>query len=246
MFAKLVVTGLRRIGFHVTRFPPPHIIWRQVKDFFRDNQINLVLDVGAFQGTYCKMLRKVVSYTGMIVSFEPCHESFRILSAEMAKDRQWQGCPFGLSDRDSAAVLNTFGERGDFNSLLRLRDEDAPAYGVDTGNASTEAIQLHTIDTIWDNIITKGIQAPRCFLKTDTQGHDPAVLLGAVNHLQYIYGVQSELPTVEIYDGMMSMAEALLLYRKLGYVPIGFYPGGTPEVYSGLVPEFDVILKRHV
>ena len=239
-----LVKGLNRVGLSLTRFPPRYSMPRQLKDFLRDNRINLVLDVGAFRGEYGKMLREEAAYRGMIVSFEPCRESFRVLTAEMGKDRQWRGYPFGLSDRDSPAVLNTYGRKASFNSLLSLKAAHALAHGVDIANGSVEAIQLHTIDTIWDDI-TKEIQNPRVFLKTDTQGHDPAVLLGAVDHLQYIYGFQCELPVVEIYDEMMSMTEALSFYRKLGYLPIGFYPVAMPEAYGGLVPEFDLIFKRH-
>jgi len=55
--------------------------------------------------------------------------------------------------------------------------------------------------------------------------------------------MQSELPAIEIYDGMTSMPAALDLYRKLGYVPIGFYPVNTLSAYDGISPEFDVVLN---
>jgi len=238
----LVKAALKRLGLSLTWYPPPHSLSRHVKDFIRDDVINLVLDVGAFHGEYCRMLRKEAGYTGVIASFEPCAESFRILSAQMTGDRDWHGYPFGLSDTDSAALLNTYSDKGDFNSVLRLRTEAARAYKVDTGSASTEPIQLRKIDTIWADITT-GIESPRVFMKIDTQGHDTAVVRGAAAHLQYIHGVQSELPAVEIYDGMTSMPTALELYRQLGYVAVGFYPINTPEAY-GVSPEFDVILKR--
>lgn len=125
---QFVKTRLNRLGLDVTRFLPRHLISNYLRDLIREYQINLVLDVGAFHGAYCKMLRNEVGYTGFIASFEPGAQSFRILSAEMAKDRSWHGYPFALSDTDSVAVLNRYGEKGDFNSILRLRDEHARAY----------------------------------------------------------------------------------------------------------------------
>jgi FkbM family methyltransferase len=238
----LMKAGLSWLGRGISRIPPPHSLAHQVGNFIRKHQINLVLDVGAFRGAYCQMLRQEARYDGRIVSFEPCAESFKILSARMAEDRNWRGYPYGLSNTDSAAKLNTYGERGDFNSLLRLREQDASVYQVDTINASTEAVRLFKIDTLWAEL-TIGLQSPRVFLKIDTQGHDTSVVLGAAGHFDFIYGIQSELPAVEIYDGMTSMPDALKLYGSLGYVPVGFFPVNTPEAY-GVPPEFDVLLKR--
>jgi FkbM family methyltransferase len=238
----LINMGLGRLGVSVTRFPPPHFVSHQLRNLILMNEITVVLDVGAFHGSYCNILRKEVGYRGLIVSFEPCAQSFQALSAQMAGDRNWRGYQFGLSDTDSTAVLNTYGARGDFNSVLHLREEDAGRYNVDIGHATTEAIRLFKVDTIWSEI-TNGISSPRVFLKMDTQGHDTAVVLGAAKHLEYIHGIQSEMSAIQIYHGMTPMPEALSLYEKLGFVPVGFYPVNTPKSY-GASPEFDVLLKR--
>jgi hypothetical protein len=115
-----------------------------------------------------------------------------------------------LADRGTAATLNEYNQ-GEMSSLLTLRDEGARAYEVGTDGRATEEIQLHKIDTIWDEI-TNGVESPRVFLKTDAQGLDTAIVLGAIDHLQYVHGIQSELRAVEIYEGMVPMAEALQLY----------------------------------
>src|SRR5262245_14305260 len=82
---------LTRIGVNVTRVPAPHLLSHHVKNFIRDSQINLVLDVGAYHGAYCKLLRAEASYRGMIVSFEPCAASFRQLKKAMVSDGNWRG-----------------------------------------------------------------------------------------------------------------------------------------------------------
>lgn len=165
---KLIRSSLSHLGISVTRFPGPHMLSRKVGELVRDEDINIVLDVGAFHGAYCETLRTEAKYTGLIVSFEPSAASFRLLSAAMRGDRKWRGYPFGLADRDTAATLNEY-DQGEMNSLLTLRDEGARAYEVGTGGRATEEIQLHRIDTIWDEI-TKGVESPRVFLKTDAQG----------------------------------------------------------------------------
>jgi len=238
---QLVQSGLNRFGLNVTRTPPPHELAHHVKRFIREHEITLVLDVGAYRGAYCQMLREEVGYRGLIASFEPCARSFAALSQQMAQDRNWRGYQFGLSEKDTTAVLNTF-EAGDFNSLLGLRQGPASVYDVDLRKASTEEIQLRKIDSIWPEL-TDYCPSPRIFLKIDTQGHDTAVARGAAQCLEHILGIQTELPVIELYDGMTSMGKSLEFYNGLGYVPIGFFPVNTPKSY-GASPEFDVLLTR--
>jgi FkbM family methyltransferase len=136
---QLVHSILNGMGFYVTRSRP---LPGQLKYFFATEGINLVIDVGAFHGSYCTLLREEVGYRGPIVSFEPCAESFLKLSAHMACDPNWRGFPFGLSDTNTMATLNTYGIRGDFNSVLHLRQEGAATYRVDPTIVSAEMIQL--------------------------------------------------------------------------------------------------------
>jgi len=160
----------------------------------------------------------------------------------MAADPSWDGYPLALGSADATAVLNTYGDRGDFNSILPIRNDYALAFRVGLENPTAERVRVNTIDTIWDHI-TRGIEHPRVFLKIDTQGYDVEVILGAGHHLHCVYAVQSELPAIEIYEGMTSMPRALELCRELGYAPVGFWPVSTPP-RLGVPPEFDVILKR--
>jgi hypothetical protein len=129
-----------------------------------------------------------------------------------------------------------------FNSILPLRKQDARKYDVNLANRRSERIRLQTIGQLWSEI-TDGISSPRVFVKTDTQGHDIAVIRGAIHYLNRFVGIQSELPVIEIYDGMVPIDKALVFYRKLGFAPIGFYPVNTPAAYGGISPEFDVIFK---
>jgi hypothetical protein len=80
-------------------------------------------------------------------------------------------------------------------------------------------------------------------MKIDTQGHDVSVVKGASGVLDMIVGLQSELPAVEIYDGMSSMPTVLNCYSNCGFVPIGFFPINTFR-NSQVSPEFDVLFTR--
>ena len=161
------------------------------------------------------------------------------------RDANWRGVQLGLSDMDGQGYLYTYDDNADFNSLLALRDRDAKAFDVNMEKKGSERVELRTLDCLWDHV-TEGVTNPRVFLKSDTQGYDRQVVLGAVGHLEAIVAIQSEIPAIEIYEGMTSMIDMLKFYEDLGFIPIGFYEVNRPDSYDGLVPEFDVIFKRNI
>jgi FkbM family methyltransferase len=237
MLKELIESALGNKGIYVSKTPT---LVAALRTFLHANDINIIFDVGAYNGAYCRLLRDRVGYRGQIVSFEPCAESFRSLAERMRGDKNWRGFRFGLSDTETTATLNKF-SMGEFNSILNLKDTGISAYELDSTPIS-ETIQLRTLETTWQEVIA-GIDHPRCFLKIDTQGHDLAVAHGAANVLPFIHGIQSELPSVKIYEGMKSMPQALQAYADLGFVPFGFYPVSVVPSY-GSAFEFDVLLRR--
>jgi Methyltransferase FkbM domain len=164
------------------------------------------------------------------------------LQTAMSGDRSWRGFNFGLSDKNATVSLITHGDRGDFNSVLALRKDGADAYDVGT-SSTAEPVEFHTLDSVWDQVLD-GISHPKIFMKMDTQGHDTEVFLGSAAHLKHIIGLQSELPAIELYDGMRSMSEMLKIYKQHGFTPVGFFPVNRPKAYRGAVPEFDAIFLR--
>jgi FkbM family methyltransferase len=160
----------------------------------------------------------------------------------MQSDGRWRGFNFGISDSDGVARLNTY-DRRDFNSVLNLRDADARNYELDLSKKGFEDIKLRTIDSIWDEMV-QDVKDPSVFLKTDTQGHDLAVIRGAQPWLTKIFGFQCEVPAIEIYDGMTSMPDMLKFLGSLGYVPTAFDAVNRPDAYEGAAPEFDVTFMK--
>ena len=57
-----------------------------------------------------------------------------------------------ISDIDREGLLNTYGDRCDFNSLLTLRENDAVNYEVDLRKKGTEKVELRSVDPLWNEI----------------------------------------------------------------------------------------------
>jgi hypothetical protein len=119
-------------------------------------------------------------------------------------------------------VVNTYGERGDFNSLLPLRATDANAYGVNAANASSEVNQLFKIDTIWSEITAD----------YNTIGYSPMLIHKATTWQLYLelpiilstFTTSKQTPAIEIYQGTTSMPDALKYYMNFGFVLVDFIP----------------------
>jgi hypothetical protein len=137
--------------------------------------------------------------------------------------------------------MHTYAAR-QFNSLLTLKDDAEQAYELDHSRRTEIQIQLRRLDEVLPELLA-GRDGARVFLKMDTQGHDVNVLNGASGVMQRITAMQSEVPAVEIYEGMPSLSQALETYRGYGFVPVGFYPVNT-FWDTHISPEFDVILTR--
>jgi FkbM family methyltransferase len=230
----------QKMGISLDFYPPPGSFRRQLRDLLAQKKINVVLDVGAYIGNYAAELRDI-GYQGKIISFEPVPASYDKLQARMGHDPLWSAQPFGLSDENREAVMNTF-SRGDFNSLLSLRTDSERAYSLDPSSHSQTTIQLRRLDLVLPQLLER-VQSPSVFLKIDTQGHDLSVVRGATGVLNHIEGLQSELPAVQIYDGMASMTTVLDYYFTCGFVPIGFHPVNTMRG-TQISPEFDVLFSR--
>ncbi len=160
MLKDLLKACIRPLGVDLVRYPPLSPLARQLKAFLHSNDINLVLDVGACDGGFCRFLRGPVGYQGRIVSFEPTKKTFGLLQDSMTADANWTGYNVGVSDSDRQGVLNTYGDRYDFNSVLTLRENDASSYDVDLTRKGVEQIELRSIGSLWSEI-ARGLDEPR-------------------------------------------------------------------------------------
>jgi hypothetical protein len=93
-----------------------------------------------------------------------------------------------------------------------------------------------------DELLT-GLEQPRPYLKLDTQGFDLDVFTGAGDRIEEFVGMQSELPLMQIYEGMPRLPEALGVYEAAGFDVAAMYPVSR-QGKTGRVLEFDCVMVR--
>ena len=190
-------------------------------DFLGARGIEVVFDVGANDGHFGLWLRER-GYRGRIVSFEPIRAVFDILKARADEDGDWEVHPVALGEQPGKAVINV-AKLSVFSSLLPQRDA-ATAFDPGATHARTEEVAVATLDQFAPDYASRA-----CFLKSDTQGFERQVLLGAKATLPILQGVQLELPIIQFYSGVWGISEAINFMSTEGFVvaqihPVNYHP----------------------
>jgi FkbM family methyltransferase len=199
--------------------------------------VDCVLDVGAFHGTYGRMLRDL-GYRGRMVSFEPASENFKVLAHEAAGDHRWDVQQVAMGSSPATLDLLLTGSPG-CNSLLPANDfarRELPRMFELRGREQVEVI---TIDSVYDDLV-RGTNA--VFVKIDTQGFDLEVLRGAARSLERIAALQIELALQTTYEQQPAYLDVLSELKRNGFHPAQLFP--TYSDSAGHIAECDCVLIR--
>ena len=184
------------------------------------NAIDVLLDIGANSGQFALDARHI-GYKGKIISFEPLtahHERLKMLASQ---DSQWIVYSYALGSESSEMNLNVYKDDS-FSSFHSINEEAKQLFGVMVQLDHTEVVQVHTLDSIAEEL---GLSSDRrIFLKTDTQGHDADVLRGAAKTLNNICGVLTEATVSSLYDGSSTLEELSSILFPIGFVHGGMFP----------------------
>ncbi len=186
-----------------------------------ENDIDLVLDVGANIGQFAKSLR-AVGYRGEIVSFEPVAAQFAQLSANADSDPRWTVLPFALGEVEEDKAINVM-RSSVFSSFNAPSVDATKAFSEGNSVVTSEHVSVRRLDTVLEE---RGLTSAlgRCLLKSDTQGFDLQVLRGAGRFLNGIRLLQIELSVIPLYEGSVHMAEMLRFLDDASFVPVGLFP----------------------
>ena len=207
---------------------------RQIlSELLAELHIDCVVDVGANQGQYARLLRRL-GFTGLILSFEPNADVFQVMQHAFAKDRAWQGFNSALGSSETQLDFNVF-EESQISSFLPGSDL------VHSKIVRTVKVPVRRMDVFLPQILPDWGNR-RIFVKCDTQGFDLEVIRGAEGTLPRVYGMQSEIAVQSLYDGMPRYLEALSFYESLGFVLVDLWLNN--RTVSGDALEYDCLMRR--
>lgn len=194
-----------------------HILARMLTNF----PVDLCIDVGANQGQWATETRRS-GFKGDIISCEPGAGAFAALHKASGNDPRWYIVPTALGAANTEAALKTFGGKGDLNSLREpAAPEDAGAF-KHIKVVGEETVEVRTLDAVLDEM---GIASDRpMILKSDTQGYDLEVLLGAKQRLGQCIGLVLEMNCLRIYDGAPDHREMADFVYDAGFELYGISP----------------------
>jgi FkbM family methyltransferase len=188
---------------------------------FAHDRIDCVLDVGAHEGQYGRLLRRC-GYDGHIISFEPVTANARALNEHARLDEKWTVMQYALGDAEDEAPIYV-SHRSDLASFRPLS-----AYGK---RLWPDAALVDDVERVarrrLDNVLADDLsdwRGKRLFLKIDTQGSEREVIGGAGQYLTTIRGIQVEGSVKPIYEGMPSYLELLSLLGAEGFDLTGIFP----------------------
>jgi FkbM family methyltransferase len=216
--------------------PPANHVQRRVA-LMKRSGVNMVLDVGANEGQFGKMLRSL-GFRGRIVSFEPLMDAFASLQRTAANDPLWTCHNIGLSDVDQTAMINVSANSYSSSflpvSARSVRIEPGIAY------VAHQEASLRRLDGIFDKVARSG---EVIYLKIDTQGYELNVLRGAIKALQRAPLVQLETAFSEGYEGQPLIEGVIGYMRELGYRIVAIEPGWEDFTTAEML-EADLIFAR--
>jgi len=233
LFTKRVLNSFETIEKYTRWF----IFRVQLKRIFIDNKIDVLIDVGANEGQFAKDVRNI--FDGQIFSFEPVKSVFDILDKNAVNDKKWQVFNFALGSESKNATIN-ISKHTVFSSLLKTNEYCKSAFGDKSASLSQEEILIKRLDEVLPEIMPD-IQNKRIFLKIDTQGYDVEVFKGLGKYLNCVYGVQTEVSLISIYEGMKHWTEGITIFEKAGFAIVGMYSINREK---NKVIEYDCLLEK--
>ena len=180
-----------------------------------------------------------IGYKGYIVSFEPVRSVYDELQGKCAKDDKWFCYNFALGNKQEEKMLNVY-QSTDFSSFLKANTYSKKTW-KGLSHVTPEKVKVFKLDDKYNEII-KVLGCTNHMLKMDTQGYDKFVFDGAINCLQDISVIQSELSLISVYEKMLGAYDILKEFHENKFYISGMYPINRDE--SLAVIEYDCVLVR--
>jgi FkbM family methyltransferase len=206
-----------RKGTWLRWFPPLHE--RNIVYLIEQLDIGLVLDVGANEGQFGRLLRRC-GYRGRIVSFEPVGSVHAQLAATASGDSLWAVAPaLALGAKAGEAKINVHADSEVSSFLPMERMPYADAGAAVTPPQRTESVRVQPLDAVFGSYVTG---SDKVLLKIDVQGFEHEVIAGAAESLKKVEAVLIEVSLAPLYTGQRPYLETLGLLRDHGLHAVFF------------------------
>lgn len=212
---------LQPLGNAAARHALPQIaLGALLRDLLALHQPDLVVDVGANRGEFTDEIRSL-GYRGPMLSIEPQGGHAATLQDRAAlTDPVWTVLHAAAGDAPGRLTLKKFADDR-FSSLHTPNAAAQARFGAMLASAGQETVDIVRLDDVLAH--PPFACARRILLKTDTQGHDLAVLRGAAANLARTGVVLSEAALVPLYDGAATPATLAALLEPHGFRSAGFF-----------------------
>lgn len=229
-----------KLGVDVTRYKDDSADCAKLVKMLSHNNVDMVIDIGANQGQYAKLLRRY-GYQGRILSFEPLQDAWNDLQSASSDDDNWDIFPrCAIGDSNSFETINVSGNSvsSSILDMLERHSDSAP----ESAYIRTEQVQVIPLD---DALKSVSDLPENIFIKIDTQGYEEKVLDGASASITRAAGLQIELSLVPLYSGQALFQEILDRLTMSGLGIWSIFPGFT-EKSTGRMLQCDAILFKNI
>ena len=228
---------LRKCGYDILRYNLNNFISVRRKIILGQTKVDLVIDIGAHDGSYGAELRHS-GYKKRIISFEPLTVAFNILKDRCFNDLLWSCSNRAIGNFNGKSTLNVSGNYPS-SSLLKMTKEHIRSLPT-SSIKSQELVEVVTLDSLLNEL---KLGQYRIYLKLDVQGYERIVLDGAVEVIKYVKVIEIELSLVKLYDDSPIYYEMISYLRSLGFHLVSITPGfSDPD--TGYLLQVDGIFVR--
>jgi FkbM family methyltransferase len=241
MFRSFIQSVLARYNRKIVSWPLPKgaAIESHVGEILKKFPVNALFDVGAHRGESGRLFRSQ-GFTKRIVSFEPIPENLDALRKSASQDHDWRVIPYALGDEDGSFEIHQSTSTV-LCSLHHATEHGKEHFGDGIQTVKNLKIEVRRLDDLAAGCL-EGIAAPAIYLKTDTQGHDLAVLRGGGKTLENVRVLQMETAVRPIYEGAATFQKSFDVAVSLGFRLTGFFIGSRSKDMA--VNEMDVVFVR--
>ena len=237
MLKSVVKSFVRWSGYEILGPSRAYAAQRSLAQLLRQQQINLVLDVGANAGQFVMELF-AFGYKGRVVSFEPLSSAHTQLCRKSKAYPDWTVADRTAVGAEAGSVEIHISGNSWSSSILNMLPSHSKAEPR-SAYVGSETVPVNRLDDIY--ALTA---SDRAVLKIDVQGYERQVLEGAPRVLAACCAVVVEMSFSPLYESQILARELWDQLVSKGFAPWSIEPGFRDPV-TGRMLQFDGVFVRH-